>query len=455
MRNLVTAADVAPEPTRVVVVGGGAAGVITATHLLREADAEHRVDVRIIEKEPVMGPGLAYLTRHRVHTLNNFAGRLSAVHGDPDHLLRWCAERGEPVEPTSFLQRGLYGRYLAQVLDDAVVPPGSLLGRTRGEVVDLRTDGEALGVVLSGGWTIPADKVVLALGNPPPRRQRRFESLGERYLPDPWAADLTDRVGAAREVLLLGTGLTMVDVVATLHEAAPGTRFTAVSRNGLLPRAHRRASLRLHDTFHPGTATLDGLLERVAARVKELEDVGGDWRDAVDSVRACANDLWRGLSPEDQDRFVSEVARHWEIARHRMAPDMAAQIDRLQRSGTLRIARVDEVDASTYDRVVNCTGPSPVPSRGWNPLVDSLLERGTVRPHRLGLGLDLDADGRVLDAEGQTNPDVYAVGAARKGVEWEVVAVPDLRCQAARLAARLLQASPSVDEAQPEAVLPA
>lgn len=445
MRNLVPSDETGKEPTRVVVVGGGAAGVVTAVHLLRAAGPERPVDVRVIEKDAVMGPGLAYRTPHPLHTLNNFAGRLSAIEGNPDHLLRWCALRGTAASPTTFLQREVYGRYLADVLDEAPVPPGSLLRRTRGVVTDVRDDGGNPTVQMSCGWAIPADKVVLALGNPPPRRQKRFESMGERYLPDPWADHLSERVSGSREVLLLGTGLTTVDVVASLHEASPGTRFTAVSRHGLLPTAHKRGSLRLHDIFDPGTATLDSVIESVRERILDLEDVGGDWRDVVDSVRACANDLWRSFSTEDQDRFVEQLARHWEISRHRMSPDMAAYVDRLQETGTLRVARLGDVDVSGFDRVINCTGPSPVPTRGWNRLVDSLLDRGAIRPHRLGLGLDLTAEGNLIDAQGRTNHHVFAVGAARRGIEWEVAAIPDLRSQAAQLASHLVGASATPD----------
>ena len=449
MRNLVSTQDIEVEPVRVVVVGGGAAGVIAATHVLRAADAEHPVDVRIIEKGAHLGPGLAYGTDHPLLTLNNFAARLSAVDGDPDHLLRWCADRDLPAAPTSFLQRGLYGRYLADVLDGTGVPPGSMLRRNRGEVTDVRDDGAGLAVDLSDGWSVRADKVVLALGNPPPRRQPAYEHRGDRYVPDPWAVDLPERIGPAEDVLLLGTGLTMLDVVATLHQASPDTRFTAVSRHGLLPAAHKPGSLRLHDLFHPGAGSLDELITRVRARVREAEDVSGDWRDVVDSVRACANDLWRGLSLADQDRFVAEVARHWEIARHRMSPEMAERVEHLQRAGTLQVARVEEVDVSGFDLVVNCTGPSPVPTRGWNPLVDTLLDRGTIRPHRLGLGLDLDPHGRVVGADDRAHPHIHVVGAARRGLEWEVAAIPDLRVQASRLATRLLRADDDLSTVLP------
>lgn len=424
-------------------MGGGAAGVITATHLLRAASPERPVDVRIIEKSSTIGPGLAYRTPLPRHTLNNFAGRLSAVDGDPDHLLRWCTERGIPATPTSFLQRSLYGDYLADVLDTTPVPPGSLLRRNYGEVTDVHNEGDELRVSLSCGVEVDADAVVLALGNPPPRRQPGFAGWGDRYVADPWAAHLTEAVGAADEVLLLGTGLTMVDVVAQLHEASPTTRFTAVSRRGLLPTAHRHGTPRLHDAFHPGSASLDLLLDRVRAQVAEVEDVGGDWRDVVDSLRACANELWRDLPAADQERFVNDVSRHWEIARHRMSPVMAAYIADLQRDGVLRVATIDEVDVEAFDRIVNCTGPCPVPTPGWNSLVDTLLERGAIRPHRLGLGLDLDPSGRVIDFAGRTEPGLYAVGCARRGLDWEVAAIPDLRQQASRLAADLLGRSSS------------
>jgi uncharacterized NAD(P)/FAD-binding protein YdhS len=420
--------------TRVVVVGGGAAAVVTAAHVVRSASPEHRVHVHVVGAEPDLGPGVAYRTPHPRHTLNNYAARLSAVDGDPDHLLRWCARRGVPAVPTTFLQREVYGRYLREVFTEIDVPAGSALSRTQDTVRDIVRTGEGLDVHLAGGWRIAADKVVLALGVPPPASDPALDALGDRYHPDPWVPELAERVGDAAEVLVLGTGLTMVDVVTELHDALPMARFTAASRNGLLPAAHRRGNQRLHDTFHPGVGTLEAVRRRVQERIAEISEVGGDWRDVVDSVRASANDLWRGLSPEEQEEFVGRLARRWETARHRMPPDQADLVTRLRRSGRLRVTTVDEVDPHAYDVVVNATGPAPVPTRGWNRLVDTLLDRGTIRPHRLGLGLDLDVHGRVVDAQGRVDADIYAVGVARRGLEWEVSAVPDLRSQAARLA---------------------
>jgi uncharacterized NAD(P)/FAD-binding protein YdhS len=430
-----------PSPLRVVVVGGGAAAVVAAVQLLREAEARP-VAVRIIEKDEGIGPGLAYRTGHPRHTLNNFAGRLSAVVGDPDHLLRWCERRGLPADPQSFLPRRLYGTYLAETLTDVNVPRGSSLSQSRAEVTDVVSDDGVQRVRTAGGWEVEADVVVLALGNPPPHPRPELEELGQRYLADPWTRDtmaLAAKAARARSVLLVGTGLTMVDVVAQLHDSHPGLTFTAVSRSLLLPRAHRRRTLHPHDEFHPGATSLDELMATVLRRIAEVEEIGGDWRDVVDAVRAYANEIWHGFSTDEQDRFVAELARLWDVARHRMSPEMAAHVETLIASGVLELAPAGTVDPTTYDLVVNCSGPAPVHTPGWSRLVDRLLARGVLVPHRLGLGLDLDEQGRPRDANGRVHRDLYVLGAARKGLEWEVAAIPDLRAQAEALSRHLAE----------------
>src|SRR3954469_8915888 len=279
-------------PSRVVIVGGGAAAVVAAVHLFRHADPENRLEVHVVERRGEGAPGLAYRPTPPRHLVNNFAARLSAVDGDPDHLLRWCRAQGLGTEPTSFVRRQTYGTYLADVLDGIEVPAGSALSRTSGTVRDVVRAGDGLEVHVGRDQRLAADKVVLALGNPPPRRELGLERLGSVYVGDPWAGDLHELIGEATDVLLLGTGLTMVDAVVTLHDRLPLTRFTAMSRSGLLPAAHRRMTGRLHDTFHPGLGSVPVVVGAVHARIEKVVAEGGDWRDVIDSVRASANDLW-------------------------------------------------------------------------------------------------------------------------------------------------------------------
>lgn len=395
-----------PRPLQVLVVGGGASAVIGVLHLFRRTGPDAPVDVHLVEREARVGPGLAYRTEHLRHTVNNFAERLSAVDGDPGHLIRWCAARGMDLGARSFPSRRVYGDYLTSVLDEVEVPAGSSLRRIRDEVVDLVPDGDRWHVELASGARLEADRVVLALGNPPAHAQPHLErELGDRFVADPWTPGWRSRLSGVRRVLLLGTGLTMLDVAVELEHLLPRAEMVAVSRRGALPAAH----------------------------VVEPTD-GTDWRDAVDAVRGFANQLWTSLSPGDQERFAAAYAPTWDLHRHRMSPAMAHHLQRLRNDGTLVVRTLDRVAPADFDLVLNCTGPRPVPTRGWNPLVDALLRRDLVRPHRLGLGVDLVAPGHPRDGAGDVLPGLFWLGAARKGLEWEVGAIPDLRAQAVALA---------------------
>lgn len=150
----------------------------------------------------------------------------------------------------------------------------------------------------------------------------------------------------------------------------------------------------------PDTTNLSTLLRSVRQRLRMTEQAGGDWRDVVDALRPVAGDVWVRLSPSDQDRFVRHLARHWEIARHRMSPDLAVIIALLQSSGRLTVQRLVDVDLSRFDVVVNGTRPAPVCAYGWSRVVDRLLDDGLARPHRLGLGFDVNEQCALVDAGG-------------------------------------------------------
>jgi uncharacterized NAD(P)/FAD-binding protein YdhS len=422
-------------PVRVLVAGGGAAGVVTAATLLREAadgTGATPLDIEIVERGGVIGPGLAYGTSERVHLLNNYAGRMSAFEDDPGHLVRWCRERDEVVGAETFLPRQVYGEYLAVLLDR--LPGGAAVRRTRDAVVGLDDSGTDYALTLASGRRTSADLVVLALGNPPPRDLPEIRAAARCYAPDPWAGDLTDRVGRGSRVLLVGTGLTTVDVAAQLTNAHQDVEIVAVSRHGLLPLRHREQPPVASGRPLATGRTLAEVL--AAVRAAHAADPAA-WRSLVETVTAGFNAQWQALPYAEQQRFVRHAARYWEIARHRMAPAMAALVEGLLLDGRLRLAEPGDVDVATFDLVVNCTGPAPVATPGWNPLVDGLAARGLLRPGPHGLGLDVASDGRLLDEAGVPARAVHVVGAARRGVEWEVAAVPDIRRQARAVAATL------------------
>ncbi|WP_454856284.1 FAD/NAD(P)-binding protein [Promicromonospora soli] len=452
-------------PRTIAVVGGGAAGVILSAHLLRAASASRPVRVLLVDPAETPGRGLPYRTTDPRHTLNAVVARLSAFDDDPEHLLRWCAAAGVPAEPGTFLQRADFGRYLTELLGSVPVPDGSSVRHVRGTVVDADDEpdgaygpsgpGGSVALTLADGTTLRADSAVLALGTPPPVRLPEYEPWGERYVADPWSPDLDARAAGARRVLVVGTGLTTLDVVAHLHPLLPGARFTAVSRGGVLPAAHAadplppaiEVELEREQDADP---TLAGALDVVHRRADAERAAGRDWRAVIDAVRPQVNAVWTRLTPEERATFQREHARSWENVRHRMSHAMRTHVDELIGDGVLTVGTVAEVrggqrwDTSAFDLVVGATGLPALTSPGWNRLVDALLARGLIRPHRLGTGLDLTPDAALVDAAGVGHPRLRAMGLARRGLEWECTSVPDLRRQAATLADDLLGARLSV-----------
>lgn len=448
-------------PRTIAVVGGGAAGVILTAHLLRAASASRPVRVLLVDPAETPGRGLPYRTTDPRHTLNAVVARLSAFDDDPEHLLRWCAAAGVAAEPGTFLQRADFGRYLTELLGSVPVPDGSGVRHVRGTVVDAddapggahgpddahEPHGPGVVLTLADGATLRADAAVLALGTPPPVRLPEYEAWGERYVADPWSPDLDARAAGARRVLVVGTGLTTLDVVAHLHPLLPGARFTAISRGGVLPAAHAADPLPpAIEVELDGETTLAGALDVVRRRAGAERAAGRDWRAVIDAVRPQVNAVWARLTPEERATFQREHARAWENVRHRMSHAMRTHVDHLVADGVLTVGTVDQVrggprwDTTAFDLVVGATGLPALTSPGWNPLVDALLTRGLIRPHPLGTGLDLTPGAALVDAAGVGHPRLRALGLARRGLEWECTSVPDLRRQAAALADDLLGA---------------
>src|SRR3954451_322378 len=107
---------------RVVIVGAGLAGTLTAVNVLRGSRVP--ADVTLVERSGQFGPGVAYAARDERHLLNVPACRMSAFADDPEHFLRWARERrGEPFERAAYLPRNLYGTYLRELLAQAAAAP--------------------------------------------------------------------------------------------------------------------------------------------------------------------------------------------------------------------------------------------------------------------------------------------------------------------------------------------
>jgi uncharacterized NAD(P)/FAD-binding protein YdhS len=465
-----------PTP-RVVVVGAGASGSLTALHLARAARRrESRLEVVLVD--PVLHParGTAFGTSDPQHLLNVAAGGMSALPEDPGHFVAWRARQHPELmtEPGVFAPRVEWGRYLDETVrrtfahDDNVT-----LRHLRVRATGIRRDDLGMVVGTDDGQVVVGDAVVLATGERPPSTSWAPEALQRSafFVPDPWAPGAVDVVrrdaAGPPDVLLVGTGLTMVDVVLSLTEPSPrpDRRIHAVSRSGELPARHSdELQLAAIPEIDDWGGSLTEYRRKAAAHIARVQRSTGDWRPAVDGLRTVVQALWQRLGDDDRAEFLREDASAWGRMRHRMPPGSADVIAALEASGTLtrsagEVAGVEPLTGGgvrvtlsdgrvrEVGWVVNCTGTLTVVQPGSNPLVDDLLApRAGVALGRLstaGLGLQTRA-GRLVDSVGTTSAPIWTLGSVRRGELYESTAIPEIRSQAAQVAAAVL------DEVAPE-----
>jgi uncharacterized NAD(P)/FAD-binding protein YdhS len=424
----------------VAIVGAGFSGTMVAAHLARRG-----IESTLIEATDRAGQGAAYSTCDPAHLLNVPAGNMSAWIDDAADFA------GRSGDATGFAKRSDFGAYLRGILDQAVASGRVTLVTARAVGVD-RRDGRWT-VMLDGGAKLTAEALVLATGNQPPGRLPALEGSAERLIGNPWGpqahAAVADVAGSDAPVLIVGTGLTMVDVVLSLDGAGHRGRIVALSRRGLIPRGHAPYEPAPVDASGIPTASTRSLMGWLRSRARQV-----GWRAAVDSLRPHSQSLWQALSAPEKRRFLRHARPWWDVHRHRIAPQVASKLADMIAAGRLEVIAGHVIDCRADDDgvevefrrrfhahehgvrhfayIFNCTGPLRSIGATDDPLLQSLLDKSLAEPDELGIGLALDQASRVVGSE-----RLWAIGPLAKGQLWEIIAVPDIRGQAAAVAEQI------------------
>lgn len=467
-------------PDTVAVVGDGFSGVATALHLMRLMEPGGRV--ALLGRGPRPGRGLAYATACDEHLLNVPAGRLGWNPADEGDFARWMAAQGLPWGPGDFAPRRVMGDYLEALWSEGVVA-----ARARGiEVLEglpgvraLRRAGTGWQLWLDDGRQAPAAQVVLATGHQPPRGPALGPGGDWRapgFHADPWdrAPGTPLSVAPQDEVVLVGSGLTAVDLVLELRAQGHRGRIHLVSRRGLLPQPHRTREALPHPGLQPVAAlgadlNLRQILRAVRRWMAAARLEGRDWRDVMASLRPVTPRLWQQLSLRERRQFLRHLQPWWDTHRHRMAPAVWQRLQAERATGDLQLhaGRLAGVasdrtaagrpawqltlrprggDAATplqtlrADAVFNCTGPSGTLAGTRDVLLLSLRDEGLLTEDVLGLGAQVDPSHHPLDGQGRPVAGLYVVGPLLKGRDWESIAIPELRQQALLTARAVLAA---------------
>ncbi len=443
------------------IIGGGFSGCLLAVQLLRRAPAG--TAITIIESADELGRGAAYGTVNPEHLLNVRAGNMGAFPDDPHDFHAWLSANGDSSPASTFMSRMRYGDYVGHVLRAAVADhAGKVSVSFVAGVASALHAGAHPAVSLADGRRLTFDRIALCFGNLPPGSPPGVTDAARnspRYLHDPWKARGLETILTNDDILIIGSGLTMADVVETLSRRGHRGKIAVISRHGVIPHRHEAA----HPlTLPKPTGSLLEIFRAVRTTAKDAPARGHDWRDVIDALRPWTIDLWRGLSLAERRQFLRHIRAHWDVHRHRVAPAVADTLAHAQQRDQLtvsagRILSIDFKDGafdvairrrgeSAVTRtspawIVNCTGPQGDYAKTSNPLVRNAVEAGVIRPDPLQLGLDVNDACMVIDATGAASPNISAVGPPTRGVFWEITSVPDIRRACVAMAETLLKPS--------------
>lgn len=468
-------------PETVAIIGGGFSGVMTGVNLARLT--RRPLSITLINHQRPAGRGVAYGTRRGEHLLNVAARNMSAFPDRPDHFLQWLRTRSEfdtvrDVELRErFIPRLVYGDYLRGLLQQNLQSPAESApvraAFVEGEAVDVEPDGDGAKVRLADGNWVGADRVVLATGH---ERPAGFPGTGEldghpAWVGNPWQAWENRLPASDGTVVLLGTGLSTVDAVITLRALGWQGLVHAVSRNGWLPQAHFRGVD--YPDFPPkgvdlAALGLDGLAALVGGHCARLRELGANPAIVVDKLRPHTQRIWQAFTVAERREFVRTHAARWNVLRHRIAPEIHAQVTTAQLTGQLQVhaAVIDRIEprgsqlcvhlaggrSLTGDLVINATGPQTRFSDTSSVLLRNLLRRGLVAPDDMDMGVRVKPDHTVVGADGKRSRFMLALGPLLRGTLWETIAVPELRDQARRVAETVLD-HPNLSETLPPVVV--
>lgn len=452
---------------RVAILGGGFAGAATALHLAA-ATTPDQVEIVVVEPRAALGHGVAYSTDDPQHRINVPATKMALLPDAPDHFAEWLlTERIDmPADATTrrgevYPQRRIFGRYVAAQLQPALSSGAVRHRRAAAAAVVAAAGPGRMRVDLSDGAAFEADAVVLAMTHPAPALPRPMQSLAgsDRVAADPWDEAAIARVRPDERVLVVGSGLTAADVIASLVARGHHGGIVAVSRHGLRSRGQDvpRQDSAADFADRPASRALE-LLARVRAAVAADAAAGVTWHAALDNVRTQGREIWAALAPAERARLVRHLRRFWDVHRFRIAPQVEAALDGAVARGRLAFVAASLCGAretregvvvdwrprhrhatvsERFDRVVVTTGPDHAAVLRSNAAMRSLAEAGLLRPDPNGLGLLVADHCRAVGADDSASEILFVAGPLARGGVGELMGAVEVTRHAEGVAQRL------------------
>ncbi len=437
----------------IAIIGGGLSGALVVLNILKQSN--RATQILWFDAKNAFCKGLAYSTNEEVHLLNVRASNMSVFADQPMHFANWLTQQKLPFSSQDFVPRTVYGQYVSSTFNE-LKESNTLVKITylAEEVTDINKKGNDYRVSSNEDYQV--EQVVLAFGNYLPAHPRSIHSdfqQSNRYFQNAFSSQLLKHAITQESILIIGSGLTMIDVVLSLNKHQYKGKITAISPHGYLPNAHIENPLPAISSYinEQQTYTLLQLFSLVNQQLKYARANQYSIHSVIDTLRPHLQRLWLGFSLDDKQQFLRHLRHKWGVARHRAASQSMQVINELLSSKQLALirGRVYDIKSSVTgfevqysDKgqdnylnaaiLINCTGPESNFEKLAFPLIKQLLRDNIIRADALKYGI-------YASENGQIDKNLYSIGPPLKGILWETIAVPEIRLQAQQLGLMLVR----------------
>ena len=449
--------------SKVIIIGGGLSGSLLAMQLARSPGGS---EVVLIEKNPeFLGRGVAYQYDFTHQPLNVVAGGMSLFPDKPLDFVRWLEANHfrynhliDQVSPEAFIPRKIFGDYVLENLEKIQQEVSERLQIRIDEAISIMDFGKRKTVVFASGNALHADHVILALGNFPPADLFATHNPVQndpRYFASPWSDRVYSDIKGDEDILLVGSGLTAVDIVLGLIVRKFRGKVTMLSRRGVFPLphdlTHQAISITVPENYSPRK-----MLLWVRYLMRKNPEV--PWSVIIDGLRPYTQKIWLQWIVSDKQYFLKKIRPYWEIARHRIPSASSERLNNMMEKGQLVLIKgtIEEASVSSngieilyrsesglnsqvFQKVINCTGPESNYRKVRFPIIVDLIARGKVKIDELGLGIKCTPEGSIINDQGEVEQGIWCIGPMRKAVLWETTALRELREQSSALTAMMEQ----------------
>ena len=446
------------------IIGGGFSGCMLAHHLLEKTE---NFQVVIFNKSNRIGPGLAYEPQSSTMLLNVKAGKMSAFPAIPSDFVDWLIK--ENIFPfktsdeitDSFVSRELYGYYLDHIWQNILQIHGARITEVINEVITISHRIDTF-TIETKTKEYEVQYCVLATGNEKPRNPLLSDTAfisSQNYHQNPWAIPI-EKIHNSRPILIIGTGLTMVDTIQLLRKNLKNGIVYCISPHGFKILAHENSIISYDDILEKIqlSGRLADLLAQFNTAKKEIKKRKGTLDALINYFRPITGIIWQGFTPYEKNFFLEHLRHKWGVARHRIPPISFQQINKeiqdkklninagkikeiIENESGLNVRYFDNAQnkelSLTVSCIINCTGPEGDVSKMKHGLLLNLLKKGIIAPGPSNLGVQVSVnDMRIKNTRNITK--LYAIGNLLRGELWESTAVNELRSQTEILAQEII-----------------